>query len=110
MRGIEVNHMGIRSPFTWRFRQNTFWAHIEHCALLARPLASIQCITAMDKALCARILRHHSLLDAYSVAVGLLPQLTWIGLSLARRYHEFMQGADMVRKVAAARDTRERLA
>ena len=50
---------------------------------------------------CARTLRHHSLLHAYSIAVGLLPQLAWIGLSLEDRYRELMQGADVVREAAA---------
>ena len=43
-----------------------------------------------------------TLLDAYSVAIGLLPQLAWIGLSLARRYGELLHGADVVREAAAA--------
>ena len=51
---------------------------------------------------CARLLRHHSLLSAYSVAVGLLPQCAWIGLSLAHRYRELIQDADVVREAAAA--------
>ena len=52
--------------------------------------------------LCARTLRHPSLLDAYSYAIGLLPQLAWIGFSLTDRYRELVQGADVVREAAAA--------
>ena len=51
---------------------------------------------------CARSLGHHSLLQAYSVAIDLLPQLAWIGLSLTHRYRELVQGTDVVREAAAA--------
>ena len=42
------------------------------------------------------------LLDAYTVAVDLLPQLAWIGLSLHDRYHQLLQAADAVCDAAAA--------
>ena len=48
----------------------------------------------------ARALGHHSLLNAYSTAIGLLPQLAWIGFSLTNRYHELMRGTGMVREGA----------
>ena len=51
---------------------------------------------------CARSIGHHSLLRAYSVAIDLLPQLAWIGLSLTHRYRELMKGTDVVREAAAA--------
>ena len=35
---------------------------------------------------CARHIRHHSLLHAYSVAINLLSQLAWSGLSLRHRF------------------------
>ncbi|KAI9455287.1 TPR-like protein [Boletus coccyginus] len=50
----------------------------------------------------ARAVQHHSLLHAYSVAIGHLPQLAWIGLSLTNRYRELARGADIVREAAAA--------
>ena len=50
----------------------------------------------------ARAVQHHSLLRAYSVAIGHLPQLAWIGLSLTNRYRELARGADIVREAAAA--------
>ena len=52
--------------------------------------------------LCARVQGHHSLLYAYSVAIGLLPQLAWIGLSLAHRHRELLRGAGVAREAAAA--------
>ena len=51
---------------------------------------------------CARLIHHHSLLDACSAPITLLPQLAWIGLPLTRRFFELMRGADMVREAAAA--------
>ncbi|KAI9463452.1 TPR-like protein [Boletus coccyginus] len=51
---------------------------------------------------CARHIHHHSLFNACSVAISLLPQLAWIGLSLTGRYRELTRGADVVREAAAA--------
>ncbi|KAI9451099.1 CHAT domain-containing protein [Boletus coccyginus] len=51
---------------------------------------------------CARHIHHPSLLDACSVAITLLPQLAWIGLSLTDRYRELTRGANVVREAAAA--------
>ncbi|KAG6373736.1 hypothetical protein JVT61DRAFT_5876 [Boletus reticuloceps] len=50
---------------------------------------------------CAQLIRHWSLFHAYSVAITLLPQLAWVGLSLTRRYSELRHGADVVREAAA---------
>ncbi|KAF8127373.1 TPR-like protein [Boletus edulis] len=52
--------------------------------------------------LCARCIHHPSLLRAHSIAINLLPQLAWIGLSLTHRYAELRRGADVVREAAAA--------
>ncbi|KAF8443866.1 hypothetical protein L210DRAFT_3643456 [Boletus edulis BED1] len=52
--------------------------------------------------LCARRIRHPPLLRAHSIAINLLPQLAWIGLSLTHRYAELKGGADVVREAAAA--------
>ncbi|KAF8132591.1 CHAT domain-containing protein [Boletus edulis] len=52
--------------------------------------------------LCARRMRHPSLLRAHSIAINLFPQLAWIGLSLTHRYAELKRGADVVREAAAA--------
>ena len=51
---------------------------------------------------CALHARHHSLLEAYSVAISILPQLAWVGLSLNHRYSELTRAADVVREAAAA--------
>ena len=51
---------------------------------------------------CARCIRHHSLLHAHSVAIGLLPDLAWIGLSFTHRYSELIRGATVACEAAAA--------
>ncbi|KAG9307897.1 hypothetical protein JVU11DRAFT_12972 [Chiua virens] len=43
-----------------------------------------------------------SLIDAYTVAVDLLPQLAWIGLSFQDRYHQLLKAAGIVSDAAAA--------
>ena len=42
------------------------------------------------------------LLHAHSVAISLLPQLAWAGLSLSHRYDELARSADVVQEAAAA--------
>ena len=46
--------------------------------------------------------RHPSLLDAYSVAIALLPELAWIGLSITHCYEKLVHSADVVREAVAA--------
>ncbi|KAF8433240.1 CHAT domain-containing protein [Boletus edulis BED1] len=55
--------------------------------------------------LCARRIHHPSLLRAYSIAINLLPQLAWIGLSLTHRYAELRRGVDVREAAAAALDS-----
>ena len=43
-----------------------------------------------------------TLLHAYSVAIGLLPQLAWIGFSLKHHCIELTENADVVQEAAAA--------
>ena len=51
-----------------------------------------------------RLLKHGSqaFLDAYKVAIDLLPRLAWMGLSLCDRCHQLFQAADGARDAAAA--------
>ncbi|KAG6371198.1 hypothetical protein JVT61DRAFT_9821 [Boletus reticuloceps] len=51
---------------------------------------------------CAQRIRHHTLLHAYSVSIGLLPQFAWIGLSLTQRYMHLAEDPKFVRDAAAA--------
>ncbi|KAG9317751.1 hypothetical protein JVU11DRAFT_1969 [Chiua virens] len=72
-----------------------------HAACASTGAIAVRLRASQGWILCARILNHHSLLGAYSVAISLVPQLAWIGLSLAQRFHELVRGADVVREAAA---------
>ncbi|KAJ7797368.1 hypothetical protein B0H13DRAFT_2506787 [Mycena leptocephala] len=50
----------------------------------------------------AKIERHPSLLEAYNVVLGLLPELTWLGLSISDRHHQLLRAGKIVRDAAAA--------
>ncbi|KAG6376816.1 hypothetical protein JVT61DRAFT_1842 [Boletus reticuloceps] len=73
-----------------------------HAASVPIGLISVRFRASRKWILCARRMRHPSLLHAHSIAINLLPQLAWIGLSLTHRYAELEQGADVVREAAAA--------
>ncbi|KAJ7452638.1 hypothetical protein FB451DRAFT_1565910 [Mycena latifolia] len=45
---------------------------------------------------------HRSLLHAYSVAINLLPELAWLGLSISDRYYRILKAGNLVRAAAAA--------
>ncbi|KAF8178380.1 CHAT domain-containing protein [Mycena galopus ATCC 62051] len=64
--------------------------------------ARIRFAAASMWARCARIEGHPTLLDAYRVALDLLPELAWLGLSLRDRHHEIMKAGEVVRNAAAA--------
>ncbi|KAF8555898.1 hypothetical protein OG21DRAFT_784229 [Imleria badia] len=51
---------------------------------------------------CARRMHHHTHLHAYSVAISLIPELAWIGLSHSHRYFQLGRDFDVVREAAAA--------
>ncbi|KAF8550413.1 hypothetical protein OG21DRAFT_1380692, partial [Imleria badia] len=73
-----------------------------HAASTTIAPISVRFLASTQWILCARPIRHHTLLHAYSIAITLLPQLAWIGLSLSDRYTQLTQGADLVREAAAA--------
>ncbi|KAJ7779449.1 TPR-like protein, partial [Mycena maculata] len=66
------------SPVFTRFNASTRWA--EH----------------------AQASQHSSLLHAYEVAMGLLPELAWLGLSIRDRHRHILQAGKVVRNAAAA--------
>ncbi|KAJ7218392.1 TPR-like protein [Mycena pura] len=53
-------------------------------------------------ALHARIGGDSSLMEAYYVALNLLPELAWLGLSITDRHHHLMRAGKVVRDAAAA--------
>ncbi|KAF8444005.1 hypothetical protein L210DRAFT_3105868 [Boletus edulis BED1] len=73
-----------------------------HAASVPIGPISVRFRASRNWILCARRMRHHSLLRAHSIAINLLPQLAWIGLSLTHRYAELKRGLDVVREAAAA--------
>ncbi|CCL99877.1 uncharacterized protein FIBRA_01902 [Fibroporia radiculosa] len=50
---------------------------------------------------CAHLIPSESLLDAYAVAIDLIPQAAWLGLPLRDRHRELLRAADVVRDAAA---------
>ncbi|KAF8132284.1 CHAT domain-containing protein [Boletus edulis] len=73
-----------------------------HAASVPIGPISVRFRASCNWILCARRIRHPSLLRAHSIAINLFPQLAWIGLSLTHRYAELKRGADVVREAAAA--------
>ncbi|KAJ7182263.1 CHAT domain-containing protein [Mycena crocata] len=64
--------------------------------------AHIRFNAALLWAKCAKVTGHSSLLDAYEIAVGLLPELAWLGLSITDRHHHISMAGQAVRDAAAA--------
>ncbi|KAJ7210130.1 CHAT domain-containing protein [Mycena pura] len=52
-------------------------------------------------ALSAHITQHPSLLQAYHVALDLLPEVAWLGLSINDRHHQIIEAGGVVRAAAA---------
>jgi len=102
-----LNNLG--SAFLYRFERLGELSDLEQAMLPYSRAASasigpttVRFHASQQWISCARTLRHHSLLLAYSFSINLLPQLAWIGFSFTNRYHELLQGADVVREAAAA--------
>ncbi|KAF8436540.1 CHAT domain-containing protein [Boletus edulis BED1] len=102
-----LNNLG--DSFTARFERLGEPSDLEdaislhsHSASLPIGPVSVRIHASRNWISCARRVRHPSLLRAYSIAINLLPQLAWIGLSLTHRYAELKRGADVVREAAAA--------
>jgi hypothetical protein len=53
-------------------------------------------------ATCAQLSQHHSAINAYKVALQLLPQLAWMGSSISDRYHHLLKAGALVRDAVAA--------
>jgi hypothetical protein len=57
---------------------------------------------AISWALCTEKVQHPSLVDAYQVALSLLPEAAWLGLSISDRHYQIRQTGSLVRDAAAA--------
>ncbi|KAJ7213704.1 TPR-like protein [Mycena rebaudengoi] len=78
---------------------------IHHFTCAARSTtgpARIRFHSASMWAQLARVEQHPSLLDAYRVAIDLLPELAWLGLSITDRHHHVLEAGSLVRDAAAA--------
>jgi tetratricopeptide (TPR) repeat protein len=100
-----LNNLAV--SFVTRFEHLGELSDLEQAISLYLQAASIHTGSISDRfrasqnwISCARRIRHHSLLHAYSIAVSLLPELAWIGLSLTNRFYELMRGDDVVREAA----------
>jgi hypothetical protein len=68
---------------------------------------SVRFQAASSWAICAQLLPNHSPLDAYAVALQLLPELAWLGLSIPNRHHHLLKAGVVVRDAVAAAITAE---
>ncbi|KAJ7478073.1 TPR-like protein [Mycena galericulata] len=50
----------------------------------------------------AHVHHHPSVLQAYTTAIDLLPELVWLGLSISDRHHHILQAGQVVRDAASA--------
>ncbi|KAJ6564551.1 CHAT domain-containing protein [Mycena capillaripes] len=77
---------------------------ISLCDLASRSTtgpAHIRFQAASKWAQLARIKDDSSLLEAYNVALDLLPELAWLGLSISDRHHHLLRTGKLVRDAAA---------
>ncbi|KAJ7737238.1 CHAT domain-containing protein [Mycena maculata] len=51
---------------------------------------------------CAQKVQHPSLLEACQIALDLLPEVAWLGLSISDRHHQIVTAGSLVREAAAA--------
>jgi hypothetical protein len=75
------------------------------CTLAARSMsgpAYVRFKAASAWALIPKTTKHPSLLDTYHVALGLLPELAWLGLSITDRHYHLLEAGTVVRDAAAA--------
>ena len=106
-RSSRLNNLGI--SIRTRFECLGHLSDMEHAILLFFRAASdllgsatVRFRASQNWIICARAIRHRSLLHAYSVSISILPQLAWNGLSFSARYAQLVRGADVVREAAAA--------
>ncbi|KAJ6585889.1 CHAT domain-containing protein [Mycena capillaripes] len=101
-----LNNLGVA---LWvRFRrlgnpadaQEMFHHYISAARSTTGP-ASMRFDTASRWAGAAHTTEHPSLLDAYSTALGILPELVWLGLSISDRHHRVLKAGKVVRAAAS---------
>ncbi|KAJ7912957.1 CHAT domain-containing protein, partial [Mycena leptocephala] len=76
--------------------------HYRSAAYSTTGAARVRFDAASTWAHLARTHGHSSILDAYQVALDLLPELAWLGLSVSDRHHHLIKAGVVVRDAAAA--------
>ncbi|KAF8192346.1 CHAT domain-containing protein [Mycena galopus ATCC 62051] len=102
-----LNNIGIslQQRFTQLGDLNDLKESIHHYSAAARSTtgsAQERLQTAALWAVCAQEIQDPSLLDAYQVALNLLPEVAWLGLSISDRHHLIMEAGPLVRNAAGA--------
>ncbi|KAJ7259411.1 CHAT domain-containing protein [Mycena rebaudengoi] len=92
----QFNHLGDQLDLQQAILHYTAAA----CATTGSP--DIRFDAASSWAQCARLGKHSSLLEAYQVALDLLPELAWLGLSIKDRHYHLLKAGKVVREAAAA--------
>ncbi|KAJ7901501.1 TPR-like protein [Mycena leptocephala] len=77
-------------------------AQYKSAACSTTGAAQMRFMAASMWARCAKIVGHPSLLEAYHVALDLLPELAWLGLSISDRHYHLLRAGKVVRDAAAA--------
>ncbi|KAJ7436030.1 TPR-like protein [Mycena latifolia] len=63
--------------------------------------AQVRFQAAIMWARAAEMVPHPSLIQAYTTAINLLPELAWLGLSISDRHHHILQAGQVVRDAAS---------
>ncbi|KAJ6563049.1 TPR-like protein [Mycena vulgaris] len=75
--------------------------HLSSAAQSSTGPTDVRFKAASRWAQAARSAGHPSVLDAYQVALDLLPELAWLGLSISDRHHHILTAGQLVRDAAA---------
>ncbi|KAF7340358.1 CHAT domain-containing protein [Mycena venus] len=70
--------------------------HFTAAACSATGQVNVRLKAAQLWANCAHKLQHTSLLEAFQVALNLLPEVAWLGLSISDRHHQIMRAGLLV--------------
>ncbi|KAJ7146692.1 CHAT domain-containing protein [Mycena epipterygia] len=78
------------------------FVQFQYAACAGTGPTSLRFVVSSRWAQLAQVFQHPSTLEAYNVALGLLPQLAWLGLSISDRHHHILQAGTVVRDAGAA--------
>ncbi|KAJ7488044.1 TPR-like protein [Mycena latifolia] len=98
--GLSLQHRFIRLHDPHDYHQ--MLVQFTRAACSPTGFAHIRFQAATLWASTAKITQHPSLLEAYTTAINLLPQLAWLGLSINDRHHHIRQAGTVVRDAATA--------